>query len=190
MVNNSDDEHYDCGSLLVSKVCYAAKWSMSSLWPGGGASSRGFHVTEFMTYPQGASMWLSSWRIDHILWQSWPTWVSSFGKRKGKPSQPGFCNSGTQGWAWHLWGVLWVLTEISRGMACEMTFWKCEDPKGQCVKTPKRAGVPSRSCKCKCGLIYVKVYCKGCVLCRILYCKPCVLWWVYCKGCILWNSVL
>ena len=45
--------------------------------------------------------------------------------------QLGFCDSGTEEWAQHLWVILKVYTERSRGTACNMPF------KG--MKTLKRA---------------------------------------------------
>ena len=77
---------------------------------------------------KGPPIWLSSYCINHIFRQSWSIWVSSFSKSKGKPWQLDICDSGTQRWAQLLWKVSQVLTKRSRRTACEMPFWRCEDP--------------------------------------------------------------
>ena len=46
-----------------------------------------------------------------------------FQQKQGETWLLGFRYSGTQGWARNPWeGALWVLTERSRGVACEMPF--------------------------------------------------------------------
>ena len=106
---------WDCRFPLVSEAhCTAeVKHEQTMAWVG--------------SILRGPPMWLNSWHIDHILRWSWLTWVNSFGKRMGSLWQRGFCDFGTQEWAWHLWEALQVLTETSRGKAWEMPFWKCED---------------------------------------------------------------
>ena len=81
-------------------------------------------------HPQGAPNVTESRCIDHILRQSWLTWVRSFGKSKGKHWQLGFCDSGTEEWAQHLWVILQVFTQRSRGTEGKMPFQKCEDAEG------------------------------------------------------------
>ena len=178
VVSDSDDEHHETkdnddeyietvGPHLSATPVVRQKWGMSSLWPGGDIL-------------KGPPIWLSSRHIDHILRQSWLTWVRSFGKSKGKPWQLGFCDSETQGWARHLEGGLQVLTERSRRTTCEKIILKMWRPQ----RGPELAGVPSRLHRCKRGLMHAEVYCKGCVWwCRTVY-KVCVL---YCAT-ALWFS--
>ena len=153
--SDSDDEHYE--TIWQEGPLYNRKWSMSSLWPGSGGGIL-----------KGPLVWLSSWHINHILRQSWLTRVSGFGKCKGKSWQLGFCNSGTQECAWHLWWILQVLIERSRWRACETPFWKCEDSEGA------QAGRgPIQVTQMQMWADWCESILKGCVLCRTLFCNFC-----------------
>ena len=94
-----------------------------------------------------------------------------FQQMQGKTLAAWLCNSAAQGWAWHLLRLLWVFTEKSRRMACK-TILKVWRPQ----RGPEQAKAPSGLWGCKCGLICVEIYSKGCILCKTLYCKCCVLW--------------
>ena len=67
-------------------------------------------------------MRLGSRHINHILGWSLSTWISSFGKSKGRPWQFGFCNSGIQGWARHLWGFCGSLLREVQGRHVRCRF--------------------------------------------------------------------
>ena len=51
-------------------------------------------------------------------------------QNQGETWQLGFCDSGTEEWAQHLWVILQVFTQRSRGTEGKMPFQKCEDAEG------------------------------------------------------------
>ena len=108
---------WDCGFLLGSEVHCAAESEASTVCGLGGGDIL-----------KGPPMW------DQNVLTTYSGRVGQLCKQFGQ-------TNGELLAAWLLWlwdtgvdpvpvEVLQVFTERSRGTACEMLFWKCEDPKG------------------------------------------------------------
>ena len=107
-VGDSGDECCEAaGPHLAASRVVQQVGSMSSLGLGG--------------HPQGAPS--APGFTTHQPYTRWFVDLNEqFWQKKGRPWQFGFCDSGIRGWAWHLWGVLQILTERSPGTAREMLF--------------------------------------------------------------------
>ena len=128
------------------------KWSMSSQWPR-------------RDILKGPPTRMSSWRIDHTFWQ-----LVDLGKQFRQTQRETLA-----AWLLQLWDtgwaqclrISWVLTERSRGMACET-------PSGS-VKTPKGA----RAGRCPLQFMQMQLWaylCEG-VLLAMSVAQLCVTLW-------------
>ena len=111
---------WDWGSPLGSEALCAAKVKAEQLRTQGGHPQRAQgapDVTEFRTYQP-------------CTWAELVDLGKSCRQKQGKTLWCGFCISGTQEWAQHLWGFRGSLLREVEGWPCETPFWKCEDPEG------------------------------------------------------------